>query len=419
MPKFLAKRYLVIFMSVLAVFLIKSDQVEASVVVKRIFIDQDTIVRGYTVSTADQDFKIGVKPFVFENESWVKIVQLGETPVNPPQGKRLISSVYTYNISMLDPHVLEKPIIVALKYTNSLSDNRSLYFYNRVSGSWQPIPTSFDEENSYARAFIHFPYTTVAVFEEDYYSDIGHLDSQVAIVVNLENDEILYSKNIDEERSIASITKLMTAAVFLDQNINFDTQYTIPAEYSYGNTVGAKLYVREGETLTVGDLFFSMLVGSANNAAKALADATGYTQSEFVDLMNKKALDLEMNDTYFADPSGLDVNNIATAADLIKLSKHAFGFMKVLQGTTWPHYSFRTINTDLPHTIKTTNELAYSDLYLTGSKTGYLDEAGYCFVIKAKNNLNQEVIALVLGNPSWQDRFDEVEQLVYFGFNNL
>ena len=115
MPKFLVKRYLVIFMSILAVFLIKSDQVEATVAVKRIFIDQDTIVRGYTISTADQDFKIGIRPFVFENESWVKIVQLGETLVNPPQGKRLISSVYTYNISMLDPHVLEKPIIVALK----------------------------------------------------------------------------------------------------------------------------------------------------------------------------------------------------------------------------------------------------------------------------------------------------------------
>lgn len=401
------------------VFLLGSDQAEAIEVTRRIFIDEPTISRGYTITADQGNFLIGIRPFVFSEACWVKTQIHSPLEVNQPDNLRLISSIYTYDIRMSEPQVLDEPIIIALKYQTVTDSPKSIYFYNRVVSSWQAIPTTFDSDNNYARAFIHFPFSQVAVFEDNDYGQIGPIDSESALTVDLSDDQIIYSKNINQLRPIASITKLMTALVWLDQEIDWDDQYIISADYSYLNTTGAKLYVREGESLYIKDLFFSMLVGSANNAALALADSTGLSQSQFIVLMNDKAASLGMTDTTFTDPSGLDVTNISTAWDIFKLSKEAFRFFEILQGTTSRSYSFNTINTNQPHIIKTTNELNNSDLYLTGSKTGYLDEAGYCLVVKAKNSQNQEVISLVLGNSSWQDRFDEVEELVYYTYNEI
>ena len=414
------KLYLLISLLVLSgIFLFDPGETEARAVTNRIFIDKPTISRGYTIAADQSNLLIGIRPFVFSEACWVKTQVHPALEINQPVGRHLISPVYTYDIRMSEPQVLDNPIIIALKYQSITDAAKSIYFYNRVTASWQPIPTTFDLDNNYARAFIHFPYSQVAVFEENPYDQIESLDSEVALTVDLSNDQIIYSKNINEPRPIASITKLMTALVWLDQNIDWDNHYTMPADYSYLNTIGAKLYVKEGEVLTIKDLFFSMLVGSANNAALALADSTGLSQPEFVALMNAKADQLGMVNSTFTDPAGLDVGNISTAWDVLLLSKQAFRFFEILQGTTSRNYTFSTINTNQPHSIKTTNQLVDSDLYLTGSKTGYLDEAGYCLVVKARNTQNQEIISLVLGNPSWQDRFDEVEHLVLYGFNQL
>lgn len=416
---FLSFKYFIFFAFLLAIFLFRPEKVLAQEIVNFLHIDQATITRGYTVKDSEDNFRIGIRPFVFSDDSWVKQIKHGYDEYAIPLGKKLISQVYTYDISMPQPHVLEKPIIVALKYFSENKSQKSLYFFNRIDLKWHALPTNFDLKNFYARAYIHFPYTTLAVFEDDQYSQVINLDSASAMVINVANDEVLYSKNEETNRSIASLTKLMTALVFLDFNLDWNTPYTISDDYSYLKTVGSKLYVRAGEIVTLKNLFYSMLVGSANNAALALADSTGLTQEEFVNRMNQKADYLGMTNTFFVDPSGLGVDNQSTTVDVVKLSKQAFRFMSILQATLAKQYTFTTINTLETHTIKNTNPLVNSDLHLTGAKTGYLDEAGYCLVVKAKNNQGQEVIAVVLGNPSWQDRFDEAEYLVYYGFYKI
>lgn len=252
------------------------------------------------------------------------------------------------------------------------------------------------------------------------------LDAEAAIVVDAKTGEILYEKNGEKELPIASITKLMTAKVVLDLEPDWNkvmeyskydddvTDYAGKWEMSY-------LYVDPGETLTINDLFYSALVGSANNATYALYRSTGLIRSHFVEVMNRKAKELGMANSHFSEPSGLDPKNTSTVRDLAKLGRKAFGSLKVLQATTSKKYSFSTINTNEAHTISNKNKLLSRDLYILGTKTGYLYEAGKCIMAKAKNDFGDEVIIVTLGNFSENrdDYFDEAEQLINWGLDEL
>jgi D-alanyl-D-alanine endopeptidase (penicillin-binding protein 7) len=159
-----------------------------------------------------------------------------------------------------------------------------------------------------------------------------------------------------------------------------------------------------------------MLVGSANNCAKALARSTGLTRAEFVAEMNLKAKQFGLTHTKFTDPSGLDVGNITTAEDYLKLTDQAMKQLDIKKATTTKVYSFKMINTKNPHTIKNTNALNTSALTLITGKTGYLDEAGYCLMTRAKSKTGTEVTAIVLGSGSKTQSFKEVESLIKWGF---
>ncbi len=244
------------------------------------------------------------------------------------------------------------------------------------------------------------------------------ISSSAVIAIDEGTENILYSKNYDTERPLASLTKLMTAMVFLDTNTPFDTVVTYSAD---DNAIGAKLYVSPGETMTVKDLWYTMLVGSANNAAKALARSTGLTTEEFVARMNAKAAALGLTHTHFTDVSGLDTGNVSTVYDIARLAKHAFSNFQIMQATSTWAYGFRTINTNNGHTIKSTaTGMQGSQYVLTGMKTGYLDEAGYCFVTRAARDRDgKRVISVVLGAGSSQQRWDEINQLINYGTAQL
>ena len=126
---------------------------------------------------------------------------------------------------------------------------------------------------------------------------------------------IIYKKNSDGILPIASITKLITALVILDLNLDWNQEITILEE---DLRKGGITRVEAGETLTISNLFNLMLVSSANEAAAALSRVSGI--DDFSDTMNKKAVELGMNRSYFADPTGLSTENRSTAEDLIKLA---------------------------------------------------------------------------------------------------
>lgn len=247
-------------------------------------------------------------------------------------------------------------------------------------------------------------------------------NSTAVIAISEKTGEILYSKNYDMVLPIASLTKLMTASVFLDTNTPFDKVVTYLAE---DNTYGAKLYVNPGETMTVKDLFYTTLVGSANNTANALARSTGLSKVEFVKRMNDKAQAWGLTHTNFVDVNGLDPKNVSTVYELALMSSKILSDFRMLQGTTTREYAFRTINTDSPHIIKSTAKgvtdgIINSSWTITGMKTGYLDEAGYCFMLKAsKSSGLDSVITIVLGAVTTNQRYNETNDLMNYGLSKI
>ncbi len=252
------------------------------------------------------------------------------------------------------------------------------------------------------------------------------LHSRAVIVINAKNGAVLFAKNPQERLPIASITKLMSIKVFLDTHPNFNKivryarsdddvlKYAPKWELAY-------LYVHPGETMRVKDLFYAALVGSANNAVYALARSTGLRRIDFVHLMNKEAQKLGMTRTTYVEPSGLSPRNQSTVSDLAKLGRVIFNNFKVLQASTAKKYVFRTLNTHHLHIIYNRNKILYSDLYVLGTKTGFLDEAGHCLIVKVKDKENNQIIVVTLGdfsrNPD--DYFTETERLAHWGLKVL
>ncbi|MBU0706797.1 serine hydrolase, partial [Patescibacteria group bacterium] len=367
------KKTLVTLISFLGIaFFIQTAQAEI-LTERAIHLDEPTIQCGYTIPDREMVFNVGILPNVLSESAWVKVRKLGVDDFEIPTNKRLVSDIYQYDIRVPNPTVLEKPIALSMQY-DSADTQIEFKFYNRVTSLWQTIPAVNDTQNRLVKTLIHFPFAQVAVFAE--LVDQPSITSEAAIVVDKETGEVLYEKNSDTVRSIASLTKLMTALVFLDNNPGWETVVELQSD---DMTYGAKLYASVGETLTTQDLFNTMMIGSANNAARALARSTGLSEEEFVAQMNQKAISLGMADTTFTDPTGLDVTNQSTAQDLIKLTNKALSNFLISQTSTSVAYNFSMINTGRYHHIKNTNLLVQeSDLYLLGGKTGYLDEAGYC-----------------------------------------
>lgn len=248
------------------------------------------------------------------------------------------------------------------------------------------------------------------------------LSARSVYAVDERTGQVLYAKNADQIRSIASITKFMTALVFWDYNPGLDKEIIITVEdYREGN----KIYFYEGDKVKVRDVFYGMLVGSSNEAAAALSRSTGLTQNQFVEAMNQKAKSLGMENTHFTEPSGLDPDNKSTAKDLVKLIKAAFANDEIVQAVSQENYEFMELRTNSQRKLSSTDkilgdEFGYkSDVYkIVGGKTGYLGAAGYCFASKIANQSGNNIISAVLGSDTIDNRFLDTKSLAYWVFNN-
>lgn len=401
----------------------------AETIARRIHLDADTIVKGYTVDLLDQGFRVGIFPNVFKEESSIKLEKLDENELeNTPEGKSLISDLYLYDISMDRPYVLDDPITLILNYESDSVYKKEVHFYNREINRWQAIPTQVNSENSQAQAHIHFPYSKVAVFEDQNYSEgpekitdsygVG-LDALSAVLVDDKSGKVLFEKNASQKLPLASLTKVMTATIFLENNPGMDHEIMIS---SYDNAVGAHIGLASGDIVKTRDLFYTTLVGSKNNAAKALARSTGMSTTDFVNRMNNKARDLGLTDTSFVGVTGLNSGNQASAIDYAKLSIYAYKNLEMLQGSTVKSYGFSTINTGKYLWCANTNKLLHSPLYITGGKTGYLPYIwggiNYNLMVKARDNDGNEVVGVVMGNNSASDIRSEMESMIRWGFEN-
>ena len=214
-----------------------------------------------------------------------------------------------------------------------------------------------------------------------------------AILMDIDSGRILYSKNKDEKRLIASITKIMTSVIALEKGKLND-------EYQAGEEIlemyGTSIYLEYNEKMKLEDLLYGLMLRSGNDAAVVIANNISKDEASFVKLMNAKAKKLGMSNTSFSNCHGLDekTKNYSTAYDMAKLSSYAYNNFKEYRkivGTK--KYIVQTKNKS--YLWYNRNKLLSSYEYCTGGKNGYTPSAGRTLVTTAKkNNLNLTVVTL-------------------------
>lgn len=273
------------------------------------------------------------------------------------------------------------------------------------------------------------------------------IKAKSAIVVDIKNGLVLYEKNIHTKLPIASLTKLMTTSIVLEEN---DIKEVSTISKNASKTEGSKIWLAEGEKITVENLLYASLINSANDSAVALAEHNSGTEKEFVKKMNIRAKELGMLSTNFVNSTGLDndsienentssnqqnytnnsVNqtnnsskniqnnqknelteistikkentkyNTSTAYDLTILARHSFGKSFIRRAVTKQELEIKSTNEYLTHKLKNTNGLLNSYLPVIGLKTGTTDSAGECLIAIIENPEGNDILTIVLNSPA-------------------
>jgi D-alanyl-D-alanine endopeptidase (penicillin-binding protein 7) len=229
-----------------------------------------------------------------------------------------------------------------------------------------------------------------------------------AIIYNPETNQVLFEENSLGQRSIASITKVMTATVFLEDNPDLTRQVTIARSDTYR---ASTTYLRLNDKVTVDDLLHLLLIPSDNAAARALARVSPYGSEGFIRRMNEKAAELGLESTHYADPSGLLADNVSSAFDMARLIAYASGDERIGTIMRTPDYTVRTARRNI--TFRNTNQLLGREGFdVMAAKTGFISKSGYCLATLLRLPLTgQQVAVVVLGARSNAGRFVETQNL--------
>lgn len=224
------------------------------------------------------------------------------------------------------------------------------------------------------------------------------LKSHAVMVFDAQNNEIIYDKNVDNIMPIASITKLMTAMVVLDAKIPLNEKITIQMD-DIDRLKKTRSRLQVGASFARHELLHLALMSSENRAAAALGRAFPGGIGTFVKAMNRKAHELGMYDSYFVEPTGLSAGNVSTARDLAKLVSAAYQYDLIRNYSTTAKHIVKLMNSKNRLQFVNTNRLVSSDSWkIDLSKTGFLNEAGRCLVMRA--NVAGKPVVIVLLN-SW------------------
>ena len=221
------------------------------------------------------------------------------------------------------------------------------------------------------------------------------LYSNAAVVLDEHTGAVLYDKNMDTVRPIASLTKLMTAIVMLDSGLPLDATIRVEND-DIDMERGSRSKMRIGEVLARRDMLRLALMSSENRAASALARTFPGGREAFVAMMNRRAAQIGMSATWFVDSSGLSNRNVSTARDLAKLVATAASYELIRDYSTTPQVSLKRLDSGTQINYLNTNSLLRrdNDWDINISKTGYLNEAGYCLVLQAV--IHGRVVNIVL-----------------------
>ncbi|MFH0951660.1 MAG: RlpA-like double-psi beta-barrel domain-containing protein [Patescibacteria group bacterium] len=239
-----------------------------------------------------------------------------------------------------------------------------------------------------------------------------------SIIWDSEENRVLFEKKSSESRPIASISKVLSALVYLNTNPDLSGTITMAAEDSAD---GVSIAVKPGDTMTVRDMWHASLTGSANNATKALARSTGLTLGQFVYRMNNQAKKIGMTNYNFVEPTGLDSANRASAADVAKLIRKAMSNPLIRSATQEHSFTYGVTRNNGAYDLRTiknpihlySNNLA--DEPLLGGKTGYINEAGWCLGVLFNNANGREYVGVTLGSTQAGRNLD-IENLIHWAW---
>ena len=239
------------------------------------------------------------------------------------------------------------------------------------------------------------------------------LDAKAAGLYDVSSGKWLYGHNVDQRLPIASITKLMTAVVIVE-NLPLNDSYTVSAEDLNVDGTGSDLV--RGEQIKGGDLLKVMLIKSSNDAALTFADRAHQLGIDLVGKMNDKAKTLGMLDTHFADPAGLeDTSGYSTVGDLVRLTRYIDRYPLIWEILTTRLADVSSIDGRYQHHLTTTDRLLEQLDNIIGGKTGYTDGALETMVLQVKITEHQtKLISVILGS---HDRFSETKKLIDWGLS--
>ena len=468
-----------------------------------IYLDKETIAKGYTVTGFEENLKLSLVPGILSEDTRVDMEEI--EGMSLPFNLEKLSSVYQFEFRNKTAYDNHKPFYIQFSYDEENSDYKQVFFFDSNYNTWRPLPTRDYPEENFVRSLIHLPYARIAVFSHpdvmgqgdaswyaykggnfaaspdfpkgsiirvhnmanDKYVDVeindfgpdrsifpnriidldkeafkeisstsagiiqvkieplhivkdksnrtlgltaegAHLEpeisAQAAVILDEESGDVLWQKNGEEVLPIASLTKLMAVKVFLDNNRDLKqvVEYKYQdEEYNYqycAKWESARIRLDEGDKLTVNDLIYSSLVGSANNTVETLVRYSGLSRDAFIQAMNDKAIALGAESTHFDEPTGLSTKNVSSALDYAIIAKEVLQDPVIASAVSARQYSFSTIGGDKVRNLYNTNSwLRYSVMPFTASKTGYLHEAKYCLMSRIQSPDNRQLISVVLG----------------------
>lgn len=238
------------------------------------------------------------------------------------------------------------------------------------------------------------------------------VSAKSVLAYDIESGKTLIDRNSSQKLAIASLTKLMTSIVAMEDPGFADAVVIGPADHT---SIAPVLSIRNGDKVMPLDLVKSMLVGSANDAALTIGNHFP-DKGTFVEKMNAKAKELGMSDTHFDNPVGFDSpDNYSTAADLQKLVEYALKVLPYDQIWQSANYSFKSVEGHV-YSIRNSNDLVFKNNYIHSIKTGYTPAALENMIVEAENPEGKKIVALVLGSS---DRDTNTKKVVDYIFQNF
>lgn len=238
------------------------------------------------------------------------------------------------------------------------------------------------------------------------------LQAKAAVLMDMDTGRLLFSKNPSQHMPIASLTKVMTALLVLENGVLDQKVYVSQKAAATGEST---IWLQPGEIFSRRELLYALLLSSANDAAVALAESVSGTEENFVDLMNRRARELQLHDTHFSNSHGLEApDHYSSAYDLALLTRQAMAdpvFRQIVDTKTvtlpWPGHPW-------PRLLINKDRLLFRYPGAIGGKTGYTREAGNCLIGAAQRG-SLRLIAVVLHSP---DDYGDTEKLLNYGFDH-